>query len=423
MCDHDADPGQGNGRHGPVLSCAAGERTGSRRTRLWELSAECHCPVVGVCLPMPVLRRLADKVSGLRAPRDDYRLHTQVVADCRGRNPLSRLLHKELDLRHAVAVLSFRDAVSADEVGDRWEKAVAQGDIAGALWAALTHPRSDEELRERICRDVHMIQHQAGAAVRVDAARFAAVQKDLVDLRARHAELQSRHMHLIAERAREVSTFRAQLMKARADLLARDSTIAFLREDLASLQAGVPDLESRRRLKDRNDALRERLRQQAALIAALRAELAASPATGGMPFEPVDAGNDACVEEASVEAGPAEVSPLPPEALRARTVLCVGGRPGQVASYRDIVEGLGGSYRHHDGGLEQNVARLEASIAAADLVICQTGCIAHSAYWRVKDFCKRTGKPCLFIDNPSPSSMARELHKQLRRIAVANVQA
>jgi hypothetical protein len=34
-------------------------------------------------------------------------------------------------------------------------------------------------------------------------------------------------------------------------------------------------------------------------------------------------------------------------------------------------------------------------------VICQTGCISHSAYWRVKDYCKRNGKRCVFIDNPA----------------------
>jgi len=42
-------------------------------------------------------------------------------------------------------------------------------------------------------------------------------------------------------------------------------------------------------------------------------------------------------------------------------------------------------------------------------VICQTGCIRHSAYWRVRDHCKRTGMRCVFIDNPGISSLARGL--------------
>jgi len=45
-------------------------------------------------------------------------------------------------------------------------------------------------------------------------------------------------------------------------------------------------------------------------------------------------------------------------------------------------------------------AALEASLVAADLVICQTGCVGHNAYWRVQDHCKRTGKPCVLVDQP-----------------------
>lgn len=43
---------------------------------------------------------------------------------------------------------------------------------------------------------------------------------------------------------------------------------------------------------------------------------------------------------------------------------------------------------------------LESSLVAADLVICQTGCLSHGAYWRVKDHCKRTGKTCVLVAQP-----------------------
>jgi hypothetical protein len=48
-------------------------------------------------------------------------------------------------------------------------------------------------------------------------------------------------------------------------------------------------------------------------------------------------------------------------------------------------------------------------LAAADLVICQTGCISHDAYWRVKDHCKRTGKRCVFVESPSTAGLKRAL--------------
>ena len=65
---------------------------------------------------------------------------------------------------------------------------------------------------------------------------------------------------------------------------------------------------------------------------------------------------------------------------------------------------------------------LEDSLHAADLVICQTGCISDGAYWRVKDHCKRTGKRCLFVDNPSRSALLRALDEAPAEVA-ADVQA
>jgi hypothetical protein len=80
-----------------------------------------------------------------------------------------------------------------------------------------------------------------------------------------------------------------------------------------------------------------------------------------------------------------------------------------VPVYRHLVERTGGRFLHHDGGEEDSPAKLDSTLAAADLVICQTGCISHDAYWRVKDHCKRTGKRCVFVDTPSRAGLERAL--------------
>ena len=80
-----------------------------------------------------------------------------------------------------------------------------------------------------------------------------------------------------------------------------------------------------------------------------------------------------------------------------------------MANYRAVIEQAGGQFAHHDGGIDDKHSALDAVLAAADLVICQTGCISHNAYWRVKDFCKRMGKQCVFVDNPSATSFSRSL--------------
>lgn len=50
---------------------------------------------------------------------------------------------------------------------------------------------------------------------------------------------------------------------------------------------------------------------------------------------------------------------------------------------------------------------LEGRLYEADLVICQTGCLSHGAYWRVQNHCKRTGKICLLVEQPDALRIVR----------------
>ena len=54
---------------------------------------------------------------------------------------------------------------------------------------------------------------------------------------------------------------------------------------------------------------------------------------------------------------------------------------------------------HPDTCAPADTEWLEHSLRCADLVICQTGCVSHSAFWRVEDHCKRTGKTCVLVDD------------------------
>ena len=104
-------------------------------------------------------------------------------------------------------------------------------------------------------------------------------------------------------------------------------------------------------------------------------------------------------------------SPSPAAGLAAsvagRRVLCVGGMPGAQARYRALVESAGAEFAYHDGGMEDSAHRLEQQLGAADLVVCQAGCISHNAYWRVKEQCKRSGKPCVFVRGAGVTSFGR----------------
>jgi hypothetical protein len=54
---------------------------------------------------------------------------------------------------------------------------------------------------------------------------------------------------------------------------------------------------------------------------------------------------------------------------------------------------------------------LESDFGAAETVICQAACINHGAYWRAKNYCKRTGTQCKLVkksghrlDSPQPQA-------------------
>lgn len=372
----------------------------SRRRRIWELSRNCHCPLIGVALPLGTLRKLVEKVTGGELMHDDYEVHVGAVNDCTSRNRLAEAVQKELERRYAQVIFRFRSARTAAQVAELWEAAVAAGDVAGAFWAGLSHPACVPALEEKMCRDIHMVQHQAGACARADIGKYNALLGDKARLEGELARLQARCNALLQEKKVDADRFEQQLMQARATTIARETDVHNLRNELAQLRATIPELETRKRLANqlaRMEAREATLRGQIAELKASRAEAAARAAE---PAAPVPA-----------PAAPAAPPVTIPIQLVNQSVLCVGGRSGNVSFYRKMVEKIGAQFAHHDGGLEDSSNQLDASLAAADLVICQTGCISHGAYWRVKEYCKRTGKRCVFVDNPSVSSLARGLQE------------
>jgi hypothetical protein len=396
MCDHDEKPPLSNYFRKLCFGAEAEPAPGSRRRRLWDLDHQCHCPVIGVCLPLDTLRRLVNKVLGGKAVADDYDVHVGAVAECGSRNRLSKALQTELDKRYWRELAQFRQAKSTPAVAELWQRALQAGDVAGTFWAALTHPACDTQLQQTLCRDMHMLQHQAGASARIDLTRFHALQEENAILARELSKVQQRSTQLMAEKSAELAELGAQLMQVRAEHIAKDSRIVHLSEELQALKNALPGLDSKLHLQKKIEQLMLRQADLEAQNAALRQKAAAS------------AQALAAVQHSHAPpAPPAGTAPAPTLAFNQKSVLCVGGRNGNIGNYRDLIERVGGRFSHHDGGLEDNAGILDASLAAADLVICQTGCISHNAYWKVKDFCKRTGKRCVFVEHLSTSSLAR----------------
>ena len=226
------------------------ERLGSRRRRIWELGQHAHCPVIGVCLPLPVVRRLADKVLGGQALATDYALHCGVNSDCRQRNPMAEAVQKELDRRYLLTVRQSLKLKTTEALAGWWQQQRQGDSVPGALWATLTHSRCDALLEERVLQDIHLLQHQAGAANRADLARLDSLLDENRVLANELARVQERCTRQAREQAQKLERAQSELVLARAALVGRDTLVACLREDLAALEASIPDLRGRQALSE-----------------------------------------------------------------------------------------------------------------------------------------------------------------------------
>jgi hypothetical protein len=387
---------------------------GSRRRRLWELDGHAHCPVVGVCLPIAALRRLIDKVLGGHAVADDYELHCGAVAECKQRSPIAEALQRELDRCCMPALRLAARAKTTEALHAWWRDAATGKDLAGALWATLTHARCTPALEHEVLGNVHMLQHQVGMARRVDLQRFDALFDENAVLARELAGAQQRSARQAAAHTCRSEAQQRLVVQLRAELIGRDTRMAALRDELDMLQAAAPGLKSRFDLARDNERLVERHHglQRALLQAQQEAERERRRAD---ELVATLQSRDTAVDPEARDANSAVVAPA---GLHDRAVLCVGGRPAGVPVYRRLVERAGGRFLHHDGGDQENASRLDATLAAADLVICQVGCISHGAYWRVKDHCKRTGKHCVFVESPSSAGLKRALTALAPAVAI-----
>ncbi len=391
-------------RHRSAPNEPAKSSGGSRRLRIWDLPADLHCSIIGVCFSISSLRSLVARHYGGPCIVGDYQLHHTVVQACRTRTALVELVQRELDSQYQRAVRNFQLAKSQDAVAELWRSAVAAiensnlpaDSLPGTLWASLSHPRTDVELRTQIGHDIHMIQHRVGTNDRHQAQALQTAQQqahkhlaELESMRSKLAQLQGQHLA-------DTQNLQGLLAQTKVALAGAVAQNADQHSRLDALRDSVEDLESRQKLT-------QRVTDLTAQNATLKEQLGA--------FSAKRLGNpQAALAENPRSDVQAAVIPIARAVnLGKKSILCVGGRSSSVASYRKAVEQAGGSFFHHDGGREHSQHRLGARLAAADCVVCQTGNISHTAYWLVKEYCKKTGKHCVYLDKPSVSCFVEGL--------------
>ncbi len=396
------------------------------KRRLWDLPHKFHCPVIGTCLHVDELRRLAQKAGCASRPDlSDFEVHVSFVAAADTKNALSLATQRVLERKYAKVVKRFSRARTRDEIEALWNEAMANGEVPGALWALMTHPCASAELRTLAYEDVHMLSHQIGAGLSADLkaladtretlrrerqecaaasarARQSAEQKDaaLADAQRRLAELDGVEAELSAARARIAALEAGQeLAQLRLRVDAQDEEMAALRREARRHAASVQELQLRLEAaeRQRSDAL-DQLADRDASLRAMEALLMAPTASEDTACDG-DCGH--CGLDQIGDAGYID--------LCGKRVLCVGGRGSLNAHYRTLVERCNGELVRHDGGLEDNRSRLEALLASADAVVCPLDAVSHDACLRTKRFCKQHAKPCVLMQRSGVGAFARAL--------------
>ena len=164
-------------------------------------------------------------------------------------------------------------------------------------------------------------------------------------------DAQQRCSAAMQAQAQQIEALTAEVVRLRGAVIVRDTRLALAQDELEQLRAASPGLPRRQAMARHIGLLAER-------ITTLSRE---------------------CLRWRLAAEAPAQ--PVQPE------------RSLDVAGHPSAGKGCAEPDAAPDG-------TLDANLAAADLVICQTGCISHDEYWRVQDHCRRTGKPCILVDQP-----------------------
>lgn len=389
---------------------------GARRKKLWELDTSFHCPIVGTCLTIAELRRLHRKAGKFTQQPclTDYDAHVAFVSAASQPMHATKLLQKTLDKKFQVAIKQFSKAKHSDELSRLWDEAVANGAIAGPFWAVLTHPASSEELIHSVYGEVHMLSHLAGASTRADLRRLTFLEKRSAELKEAQQKANARAARQVAEHREIIQSLNRRLARA----LEAERQLKKLRERLSMLESG----QELKALKKQNNGLLKKLARETERadeaeqgilewsrlakeaqerFANLQAELDSRPphATRADSLP-----NDAHASDQSCPPGCGADAQL-----SGRCILYVGGRSKLTPHLRALVERHGGSFMHHDGGLQEGPARLCGLLEQADAVLCPLDCISHDAHARVKRFCKQRDKPVVMLRSAGLSSFAKGL--------------
>ncbi|ATQ70094.1 MULTISPECIES: DUF2325 domain-containing protein [Methylosinus] len=370
------------------------------RRRIWEIIGASHCSIIGTCMTIAELRKIARRTRFLADEQryNDYHIHGLFVEAMSEDCAVSRAVQKHLDTKYEGAIRKAKSLDGDEAFLAYWESAVDNGFVPGAYWALIGHPRLPIGVDTRIFGDIHMMSHLCGATHRGEA-------REIAELRREKAEIARRFVALVAERNDEIARQRGEIARLSAavrELTPLEEECERLRREARRDSRAELDAALRENAVLRED--RARLEQRLERLSARRSRIDAPPPAPLPPSPPLEISIAAASEE--------------PMDLCGRCLLYVGGRPRTVGRLQQIVEQHNGSLIHHDGGMEDSRAMLSELVRRADAVFFPVDCVSHRAVDAVKSLCESRGIPYCPLRSASASAFERAI-TELGRAEVA----
>jgi hypothetical protein len=386
------------------LGPASAPAPAARRDRIWELSPNLHCSIVGTCLTTAALRQLLGRLGHADAKTaSDHDIHARGVRIAGQNDVAGKMLHRMLERRHEAHIKRFARAKTAAEVSALWRESFERGDIPGAYWAALIHAAADQAVVSEVFGEVHMLSHLVGTSNRADIVRVRELEARLAERDEKIARQEVRLGRMGRERddlARQVEALKQALKHRPASAPASDPEGAnrvHLKQRLEAEQVRSAELTAR--VAEKNELLAarsDRIQSLESQAAVLQLELSAMEA--------------ALAELDGTSQEPGEALPD----LAGKRLLYVGGRPKQIDQIRALISRQGGALITHDGGVEESTALLPGLVGQADIAFFPVDCISHRAMAQVKRFSREAGKPFVPLRNASVAGFVASLKSAAR---------
>lgn len=367
-----------------------------RRTRykLWELQSCWHCMVVGTCLTVDDVRQCATKAKISIIDKSDYDLH-QLSVECAAnkQRPLTQQLQNRLEHRYASAIKSFRHAKDPTNLAQLWKSGWENGQVAGSLWALITNPMVTRELIVDVFGEVHMMSHLSGANHCSDKRRLNAQERQIITL-----------SDALEKTRTQANKARQTIDEQKHCLESEQALSRHLSAQLKQIQITPPNTPPKHNYPE---GLVDELRRK---IAVLRQDLNHQDSLSRKQSVEVDRLQR--MLEAQQQTEPSQVSE---ETLKlcGQCVLYLGGKANQRRHFQALVESCDGRFLHHDGGRETCPHRITELVSQADVVMCPTDCISHSAMEKARSLCAKQEKPIIFMERASLSTFTKSLHQAL----------